>query len=134
MDHREASHPDRRVDEATRSEVEQRRAAQAHQMDELGGTPTTPAVPAPMFSGMVKGAVVGAIVGAILLTPLALAPILDLPVLARLVIVWIAGAAAGATMGAVFFAGARGEGENPENQEYMYADGPGERRDGPGFS
>ena len=133
MDQPNASQSNRTIEPAPQEEVDRRRAAQAGQMDDLGGHPTVPTLPRPMFSGMVKGAVVGAIIGAILLTPLALAPILDLPVLARLGIVWIAGAAAGATMGAVFFAGARSEGENPENQEYVYADGPNERRRGPGF-
>jgi hypothetical protein len=134
MDQPQARDKDRPVEPAPQGEVDRRRAAQAQQMDELGGTPTTPSLPRPMFSGMVKGAAVGAIVGAILLTPLALVPILDLELVARLVIVWIAGAAAGATMGSVFFAGARSEGENPENQEYIYADGPDERRRGPGFT
>jgi len=133
MDHASASHPDRTVESAPPGEVDRRRASQAQQMDELGGTPTTPAVPAPMAKGMAKGALIGAFVGALLLTPLALADILDLPVMARLVICWIAGAAAGGTMGAVFLAGARGEKANLENQEYVYADGPHERRDGPGL-
>jgi len=133
MDHARASHPDRTVEAAPPGEVDRRRAAQAQQMDELGATATTPTVPKPMFQGMVKGAVIGAVVGALLLTPLAFADILDLSLAARLVVCWIAGAAAGATMGAVFLAGARGEASNPENQEYVYADGPHQRREGPGL-
>lgn len=133
MDHARATQPDRTVESAPPGEVSRRRAVQAHQMDDLGGTPTTPAVPKPMFAGMVKGAVIGAIVGALLLTPLALADILDLPLIARLAICWIAGAAAGSTMGAVFLAGAKGEKANLENQEYVYADGPHQRREGPGL-
>ncbi|MFP5321246.1 MAG: hypothetical protein ACLGIC_05285 [Acidimicrobiia bacterium] len=134
MDKPQASRRDRTVEPAPPGEVDARRSAQVHQTDDLGGTPTTPALPRQMFSGMVKGALVGGIIGALLLTPLAFANILDLDLWLRLVIVWIAGAAAGSTMGAVFFAGARSEGENPENQEYVYADGPHERRDGPGFT
>jgi predicted phage tail protein len=133
MDQPEAPRRDRTVEPAPQREVERRRAAQAEQMDEVGGTPTTPSLPKPMFAGAAKGAVIGAIVGAIILTPLALAPILDLPVMARLAICWIAGAAAGATMGAVFGGGAQAEAENPENEEYIYAEGPNERRDGPGL-
>jgi len=133
MDQPQAPRTDRTVETAPPGEVDARRAAQAAQTGELGATPTTPTVPRPMARGAAKGALTGAVIGALLLTPLALAPILDLPVIARLAICWIAGAAAGATMGAVFFAGAKAEGENPENQEYVYADGPEERRDGPGF-
>jgi len=134
MDQPNPERHDRTIEPASQAEVDARRAAQVHQLDDLGGHPTVPTVPRPMASGAVKGALIGAIVGALLLTPLALAPILDLPMMARLAICWIAGAAAGATMGAVFGAGARAEGENPENQEYVYADGPDERRDGPGFA
>ena len=120
------------VEPATQAEVDRRRAGQARQMDDLGGTPTTPTLPGSMASGMLKGSLVGAIVGAILLTPLAFAPILELSLMAKLVIVWIAGAAAGATIGAVFFAGAKAEAHNPENREYVYADGvDGDRQDGP---
>lgn len=133
MDQPQAPRRDRTVEPAPQGEVDRRRAAQAEQMDELGGTPLTPTLPKPMFAGAAKGAVIGAIVGAIILTPLALAPILDLPVMARLVICWIAGAAAGSTMGAVFGGGAKAEADNPENEEYVYAEGPDERRDGPGL-
>lgn len=129
--------PDARrpVENATQGEVDRRRAEQARQMDEVGGTPTTPSLPGSMASGMTKGAMIGAVIGAVLLTPLALVPILDMSVVARLVIVWIAGAAAGAAAGAVYLAGARAESSNPENDEYVYGEGTdGSRREGPGLS
>lgn len=133
MDQPAASRSHRTVEDAPPGAASRGRAAQAEQMDELGGTPTTPTLPSPMATGMAKGAVIGAVVGAVLLTPLALAPILDLPVIARLVICWVAGAAAGATMGSVFTAGARTEKANAENQEYLYGEDPRERRQGPGI-
>lgn len=135
MDPRHPSkHGNRIVEPVGRSEVDRRRAEQAGETDEVLGTPTTPALPRPMGSGMVKGGLVGAIVGAIVLTPLAFANILDLDLPVRLVIVWIAGAAAGAALGGVFFGGAKAEMENPENDEYTYADGAGDdRRQGPGL-
>lgn len=132
MDQPQAPRRDRTVEPAPQGEVDRRRAAQAEQMDEIGGTPTTPSLPKPMFAGAAKGAVIGAVIGALVLTPLALANILDLPLMARLAICWIAGAAAGGTMGAVFGGGAQAEADNPENEEYVYADGPNERREGPG--
>lgn len=123
----------RPVEPAPRGEVDRRRAAQAQQVDETGGTPTTPSLPRPMFSGMVRGGVIGAVVGAIVLTPLAFAPLLGLSLIVKLVIVWIAGAAAGAAAGAVFSAGSKAEGTNAENEEYLYASGvEGRRREGPG--
>lgn len=135
MDPRHPSkHGNRVVESADQAEVDHRRSEQVRQTGELGGTPTTPTLPAPMASGMVKGALIGAVVGALLLTPLGFANILDLDLMVRLVIVWVAGAAAGATLGAVFLAGAKAETSNPENDEYVYADGPShDRRQGPGL-
>lgn len=138
MDPRDPRHPSKHgndvVEPATQAEVNRRRDAQAGQTDELLGTPTTPALPSSMGKGMFAGAGIGAVVGALLLTPLAFANILDLDFFVRLVIVWVAGAAAGATIGAVFFAGAKAEMDNPENDEYLYADGPSDdRRQGPGL-
>lgn len=128
-----ANHGNRTVETGDQAEVDSRRGEQARQTDELLGTPTTPTLPPSMASGMVKGGVIGAFVGALVLTPLGFAEILELDLIMRLVIVWIAGAAAGATMGSVFFAGAKAENENPENDEYIYADGANsERQEGPG--
>ena len=122
------------VETTDQAEVDFRRGEQARQTDEMAGPPTTPALPASMASGMVKGSLIGAVIGAILLTPLAFADILDLDLPVRLIIIWIAGAAAGAAMGGVFFGGAKAEMSNPENDEYVYADGAGhDRRDGPGL-
>lgn len=128
-----SSQKDRPVEPAPQAEVDQRRAQQAHQVDDLAGTPTTPVVPKQMMSGMLKGALIGAVVGAVVLSPLALVPILDLPAMSRLIICLVVGAVAGGTMGAVFLAGARGETTNPENEEYLYGGTPSERRDGPGL-
>lgn len=129
-----ANHGNRVTESADHVEVDQRRGEQAGETDEVLGTPTTPTLPSPMATGMVKGGLVGAIVGAILLTPLAFANILDLDLPVRLVIVWIAGAAAGAALGGVFFGGAKAEMENSENDEYTYADGASDdRRQGPGL-
>lgn len=135
MDPRHPSkHGNRVVETADQAEVDHRREEQVRQTDELLGTPTTPALPPSMAGGMVKGAVIGGIVGALLLTPLAFADILELDFIVRLIIVWIAGAAAGAALGGVFFGGAKAEMDNPENDEYVYADGAGhDRRDGPGL-
>lgn len=135
MDPRHPSkHGNRIVEDVGQAEVDRRRGEQAGETDEVLGTPTTPALPQPMGSGMVKGGLIGAVVGAVLLTPLAFADILDLALPVRLVIVWIAGAAAGAALGGVFFGGAKAEMENPENDEYVYADGAGhDRRQGPGL-
>lgn len=127
-------HGNRVVENAGPAEVDRRRGAQAGEADEALGTPTTPALPHSMGSGMVKGGLIGAVVGAVVLTPLAFVDILDLDLLVRLVIVWIAGAAAGAALGGVFFGGAKAEMENPENDDYAYADGAdGARQRGPGL-
>jgi hypothetical protein len=129
-----AHHGNRIVVPAGQAEVDHRRGEQVGETDEVLGTPTTPTLPQPMAAGMVKGGLIGAVIGAILLTPLAFADILDLALPVRLVIVWIAGAAAGAALGGVFFGGAKAEMENPENDEYLYADGPSDdRRHGPGL-
>lgn len=135
MDPRHPSkHGNRIVESADQAEVDHRRGEQARQTDELLGTPTTPTLPPSMASGMVKGSLIGAIVGALLLTPLAFADILELDLPVRLIITWIAGAAAGGTLGGVFLGGAKAEMENPENDEYVYADGAShDRRDGPGL-
>lgn len=135
MDPRHPSkHGNRVVEPAHQAEVDHRRSEQVRQTDELLGTPTTPAVPPSMASGMVKGGVIGAVVGALLLTPIAFFDILELDFVVRLIVVWVAGAAAGAALGGVFFGGAKAEAENPENDEYVYADGAGhDRRDGPGL-
>lgn len=129
-----ANHGNRTVEAHDPVDVDHRRSEQAHQMDDVAGTPTTPTLPSAMSSGMVRGAATGAVVGALLLLPLAFANILDLELPVRVLIVLIAGAAAGATLGAVFLAGARAEKRNPENDEYVYADGASsERREGPGM-
>lgn len=128
-----ANHGNRTVEAHDPGDVDRLRSEQAQQVDELGGTPTTPTLPPSMSNGMVKGALIGAVVGALVLSPLAFANILDLDLPVRLLIVLIAGAAAGATLGSVFFAGASAEKANPENDEYIYADGAhSERQDGPG--
>lgn len=130
-----ANNGNRTVEAHDPADVDRRRGEQVHQLDDLGSSVTTPALPAPMSSGMVKGALIGAVVGALLLSPLAFANILDLDLPVRLVVVLIAGAAAGAAMGAVFLAGAKAEQANPENDEYIYADGASsERQDGPGVA
>lgn len=129
-----ANNGNRTVDSGSQREVDHRRAEQVRQTDELLGTPTTPTLPPAMATGMVKGGLLGAVVGALLMTPLAFANILELDFIVRLVIVWIAGAAAGATLGAVFFGGGKAEMDNPENDEYIYANGASsDRRDGPGL-
>lgn len=129
-----SNHGNRIVEPAHQAEVDQARTDQVRQTDELLGTPTTPALPPSMGVGMVKGGLIGAVIGAIVLTPLAFADILELDLIVRLIIVWIAGAAAGAALGGVFFGGAKAEMDNPENDEYTYADGPSdERRQGPGL-
>lgn len=129
-----ANHGNRIVESADHAEVDQRRGDQASETDEVLGVPTTPTLPEPMATGMVKGGLIGAVIGALLMTPLAFANILDLDLAWRLAIVWIAGAAAGAALGGVFFGGAKAEMENPENDEYTYGDGPSDdRQQGPGI-
>jgi hypothetical protein len=129
-----SKHGNRTVESSDQADVDLRRTEQARQTDEAVGPPTTPALPRSMAGGMVKGGVMGAVIGALVLTPLAFANILELDLFVRLIIVWVAGAAAGATVGAVFFGGADAERENPENDEYIYADGPShDRREGPGL-
>ncbi len=130
-----ANNGNRTIEAHDPADIDRRRGEQAHQMDDVGGTPTTPTLPQPMSNGMFMGAAIGAVVGALLLSPRAFANILDLDFPIRLVIVLIAGAAAGATLGAVFLAGAQAEAANPENDEYIYADGASsERQEGPGVS
>jgi hypothetical protein len=91
----------------------------AEQRAETGGSgtvgPSVAALPDSMSRGLWRGGFAGAVVGAVLLTPLAFIPFLDMPVLARLVIVWVVGAAAGAAAGAVFFGGAVAETESEDN-------------------
>jgi hypothetical protein len=78
--------------------------------------PSTPALPDSMSRGLWRGGFAGAVVGAVILTPLAFIPFFDLPVLGRLVLVWVVGVAAGAAAGAVFFGGAVAESETEENE------------------
>ncbi len=74
--------------------------------------PSTAAIPDSMSRGLWRGSVIGAVVGALVLTPVAFIPMFDLAILAKLVIVWVIGAAGGAAVGAVFFGGAVAETED----------------------
>ncbi len=74
--------------------------------------PSTAAIPDSMSRGMWRGSLIGAVVGALVLTPVAFIPMFDLAVLAKLIIVWVVGAAGGAAIGAVFFGGAVAETED----------------------
>ena len=78
--------------------------------------PSTPALPDSMARGLWRGGFAGAVVGAVILTPLAFIPFFDLPLLGRLVLVWVVGIAAGAAAGAVVFGGAVAESETEENE------------------
>lgn len=91
----------------------------AEQRAETGGSgtvgPSTPALPDSMSRGLWRGGAGVAVIGAVVLTPLALIPMFDMPLIGRLIIVWIVGAAAGAAAGAVFFGGAVAEEESEDN-------------------
>ncbi len=77
--------------------------------------PSTPAIPDAMSRGLWRGGVIGAVIGAIVLTPVALIPMADLSLIARLVIVWVVGIAGGAALGSVFFGGAVAEVEDADS-------------------
>lgn len=79
--------------------------------------PSTPALPDSMARGLWRGGALGAVIGAIVLTPIALFDWFDLPLIGRLAIVWIVGAAAGAAAGAVFFGGAVAEDESEDGSD-----------------
>ena len=76
--------------------------------------PSTPALPDSMSRGLWRGGLLGALIGAVVLTPAALIDMFDMPLAARLLLVWVVGAAAGAAVGAVFFGGAVAEDETEE--------------------
>ena len=78
--------------------------------------PSTPALPDSMSRGLWRGGLLGALLGALLLTPAAFIDMFDMPLAARLAIVWVVGFAAGAAVGAVFFGGAVAEDETEENE------------------
>lgn len=92
----------------------------AEQRAETGASgtigPSTPALPDSMTRGLWRGGASVALIGALVLTPLAFLPFFDLPLVARLILVWVVGAAAGAAAGAVFFGGAVAEEESEDNQ------------------
>lgn len=106
---------------ATRADVETQRAETG-----VAGTvgPSTPALPNSMTRGLWRGGALGAVVGALVLLPLALIPILDLTIWARVVTAVVVGAAAGAAVGAVFFGGAvaESESEGTEGDESVVPD------------
>ncbi len=62
-----------------------------------------------MTRGLARGSLIGAVIGAVLLTPLASFEIADLAFAAKLALVMVIGAVAGAVVGGVFFAGATAE-------------------------
>jgi hypothetical protein len=76
--------------------------------------PSVAALPDSMSRGLWRGGFLGAVIGAIVLTPVAFLDWFDMPLIGRLVIVWVVGAAAGAAMGAVFFGGAVAEDESED--------------------
>lgn len=78
--------------------------------------PSTAALPSSMSRGLWRGGALGAVVGALILLPLALIPILDLTIWARVVTALVVGAAAGAAVGAVFFGGAVAESESEDTE------------------
>lgn len=99
-------------------EIDGRRLV-AEQRAETGGSgtvgPSVAALPDSMSRGLWRGGFTGAVVGAAILTPLAFIDFFDLPLIGRLLIVWIVGAAAGSAAGAVFFGGAVAETESEDN-------------------
>lgn len=105
----------------TRADIEAQRAETG-----VAGTvgPSTAALPNSMSRGMWRGGLLGAVVGALILLPLALIPILDLTVGARIVTSLVVGAVAGAAVGAVFFGGAvaESESEDAEGDESVVPD------------
>lgn len=76
--------------------------------------PSTSALPDAMTRGLWRGGFIGAVIGAAILTPVAFIPFFDLAFVVRLLIVWVAGFAAGAAVGAVFFGGAVAEVESED--------------------
>lgn len=96
----------------TRADIDEQRAETG-----VAGTvgPSTSALPNSMSRGLWRGGALGAVVGALVLLPLALIPILDLSVWARVVTALVVGGAAGAAVGAVFFGGAVAESESEDN-------------------
>lgn len=103
--------PERSSHPADRADVEAQRAETG-----AAGTvgPSTPALPNSMSRGLWRGGALGAVVGALILLPLALIPILDLSIWARVVTALVVGAVAGAAVGAVFFGGAVAEAESED--------------------
>ena len=76
--------------------------------------PSVAALPDSMSRGLWRGGVLGAVVGAVVLTPIAFFDWVDIPLIGRLAIVWVVGAAAGAAIGSVFFGGAVAEDESED--------------------
>ena len=97
----------------TRAHIDTQRAATG-----VAGTvgPSTSALPGSMSRGLWRGGALGAVVGALVLLPLALIPILDMPVLVRVLIAVVVGGAAGAAVGAVFFGSAVAEAESDDSE------------------
>lgn len=108
MSAREPIHP-QDVDDVDEQREETAAAGMA------GPTPSMPAVPEPMTRGALRGAALGGLIGAAVLSPASAIAFGGLDFVVRLVIVLIVGAVAGGAAGAVFFAGAVAETENPES-------------------
>lgn len=92
------------TDEAV-SDPGELREEQHREAEEIGEVPV-PVVPyltGPQTRGMLIGGIVGAIVGALIVAPVAFIPMYDLSFVTRLVIAVVVGAAAGGTVGAVYF-------------------------------
>lgn len=105
--------PETPSNRTTKADVDAQRA-------ETGGAgtvgPSTSPLPNSMTRGLWRGGAIGAVIGALVLLPLALIPIFDLAVGARVLIALVVGAAAGAAVGAVFFGGAVAEAESEDNE------------------
>ena len=100
-------------DRSTREDVDAQRAETG-----VGGTvgPSLSPLPNSMARGLWRGGAIGGLIGAIVLLPLALIPIFDLAVGARIIIAVVVGVAAGAAVGAVFFGGAVAESEDSDSE------------------
>lgn len=98
---------------ATRADIDAQRAETG-----VAGTvgPSVSALPNSMARGLWRGGAIGALVGAVVLLPLALIPMFDLPVVGRILIALVVGAAAGAAVGSVFFGGAVAEAESEDSE------------------
>lgn len=101
---------------ATDGEVEDLHVDQVDETHEVASTPTLPALPEPMWRGLVRGVLLGALLGVVVLVPFGFITIDGLSLTSRLLTLAVVGAVGGGVAGAVYCAGAVAEADADEDR------------------